>query len=247
MIFGAKCKSLKILVVVMGLIGTTFVADCQAERNPVSPVSIVKQSHFQAVVCDKTVAQLEAFKRDRIRSEKRWNMLKQFVGQQVAAVSDKFARSGLSDWWTQRVSPIEKPVAGQQTGKNSVAISPSTLMVKLAGNMSAVQWWKVSSQTTVLFDSIQGHVVHTSMKLRSDVQANFLQWAKTNSNHVSQKVNDFAASSLVQGLFVVDSEQMASKPKHIEDVNETTAGDPYWSYYLDCDFWGVEFNPANEE
>ena len=243
MIFGAKCKSFKIFVVVLGLIGATWVADCQAERNPVSPVSIVKQSHFQTVVCDKTVAQLEAFKRDVIRNEKRWNKLKQFVGQQVTAASDTFASSGLSDWWTQRVPPIEEPVVGQQAGENSVAISPSTLMVKLAGNMSAVQWWQVSSQTIGLFDSIKGNVVDTSTKLRSDVQASFLQLVETTSNHVGQKVNDFAASSLVQGFFVTDSEQT----QLIENVNETTTGDPYWSYYSDCDFWGVEFNSADEE
>ena len=248
MIFGAKCKSFKIFVVALGLIGAALVADCQAERNPVLPLSIVKQSRFQTVVSDKTLAQFEAFKRDRIRNEKRWNKLKQFVGQQVAVASDKLASSGLSDWWMQRVSPMEEPVARPQMGDHSIAISPSTLMVKLTGNMSAVQWWQVSSQTIGWFDSIQGRVIHTSTKLRAGVQAGCLQLAKTSSNRLEERFSSFTVSSFVQGIFTGLTQPAASNPLDLTaSVSETTSADPYWSYYSDCDFWGAEINPADEE
>ena len=248
MVFGAKCKSFKIFVVALGLTGAALVADSQAERNPVPPLSIVKQSHFQTVVSDKTIAQFEAFKRDRIRNEKRWSKLKQFVGQQVAAASDKLASSSLSDWWIQPVTPVEEPVAGQQTGENSIGISPTTTMVKLIGNMSAVQWWQVSNQTTGLFDSIQGHVVHASTKLRAGVQASCLQLAKTSSNRLEERFSSFAVSSFVQGIFPGMTQQSVFKPLDLPaSVSEATSADPYWSYYSACDFWGAEFNPADKE
>jgi len=49
MIFGAKYKSFKIFVVVLGLIGATFAPDCQAERNP---VSLDKQSQLKTLVSE---------------------------------------------------------------------------------------------------------------------------------------------------------------------------------------------------
>ena len=247
MIFDAKCKSFKIFVVVLGLIGSTLVADCQAERNPVSPESLMKQGHLQAVFSNQAVARFEAFKQERERNEKRWNELKQFVGQQATAASDKFASSGLSDWWTQPASPAKKPVVRQQAGDDSIAISPSSLLVKLAGHMSAIGWWQISRQTIDLFESAQQRVVQTSTKFQAEFKTSLLLLAKSSSSHVGQKVNDLVAYSLVQGVFVIDSEQMAAKLKLTEVVNEATSGDSYWNYYSDCDFWGAEFIQVDQE
>lgn len=245
MIFGAKYKSFKIFVVVLGLIGATFAPDCQAERNP---VSLDKQSQLKTLVSDKALSEFEAFKENRLHNRKRWNSLKQFVGQQATSANDRVVNSGLIDWLTKPNSPSKKQMVRQQTRSDqSIVITPSTLMVKLAGNMSAVQWWQVSNQITGLFDSIQKRVVQTSTKLHVDFQTSFLQLVKTSSSHLEQKVNDLAASSFVQGIFLGGSEQIASKPQQvIENVNEASSADPYWSYYSDCDFWGAEFNPADD-
>ena len=245
MIFDAKCKSFKILVVVLGLIGATLVADCQAERNPISPVSLINQNRFQAFASDKAVAQLEAFKRDRKRNEKRWSELKRFVGLQVTAASNRLVSSGLSDWWTQRVSPGKKPMVCQQASDQSIAISPMALIVKLTGNMSPIQWWQVSRKTASWLKATQEGLVQNSTKFQAELQTSLLQLAKTS---LVQKANEFAASSFVQAVFVIDLEKLASKSKQVlENVNEVTSADAYWSYYSDCDFWGVELNPADEE
>ena len=244
MIFGAKWMSFKTLVVVLGLIGATWVADCQADRNPLSPV---KHNQFQALV-DAKAPQFEAFKRDCKRNEKRWNEIGRFVGQQVVAASDKLASSAVSNWWAERVLSRKKALVRQQVGKDSIAISPASLLVKLAGNLSAIQWWQVASQITGSFESAHERVVQTSAQFQVEFRNSLLQLAKTGSSLVEQKVNDLAASSFVQGFFAGTSVRVASKSEQvIENVNEVTSADAYWSYYSDCDFWGVEFNPADEE
>lgn len=244
MIFEAKCKSIRFLVV-LGLVGTTWVADCQAERNPVVPV---KQNFCQNVIGSEVVAQMKAFKEDRKRNEQRWSEFSQFVGQQAAVVSDKLVSSGIGDWWQQRVSPSPIPMVQRQAGNESNAISPSCLLIKLAGNLSVVQWWEVSSQATGMFETAQHRLVQTSTKSQVEFQKSLLRLVQTSSSNLGQQVRGLAAVEFVRGIFAGSVDQLASgETSEAVNVNEGSSADPYWSYYSDCDFWGADFNRADEE
>jgi len=246
MIFDAKCKSFKIFIVTLGLIGATWIADCQAEQNPVLPASLTKQSRLQALLDDKAVVQFEAFKRDRKRNKERWDELTQFVGLQVTAANKRLVNLKLSDWWTERGLPNKKPIVHQHLSNQSIAISPATLLVKVAGNMSMVNWWHVSNQLTDVLESTQEEVIENSTRLHSQFQAGLLQLTKISLNLAAQGVADVATSSFVKRVLVADQGQMAAKRNlELESVNEASA-DAYWSYYSDCDYWGVDFDQTNE-
>jgi len=234
MIFDAKRNSFKIFIVTLGLIGATWVADCQAERNPILPASLTKQSRLQALVDDEAVVQFEAFKRNCKRNEERWDEFTQFIGLQVTAANKRWVNLKLSDWWAERALPNKMPVVHPQVNNQSVAISPSAMLVKVAANMSAVNWWHVSNQLTDVFESTQEGVVENSTRLNSQFQAGWLQLTEMGLNFAPQGITDVATSSFVKRVLVVNQGQMS-------------AVDAYWSYYSDCDYWGVDFDQTSGE
>jgi len=248
MIFDAKCKSFKIFIIVLlGLVGGTSVTNCQAERNPLSPVSLTEKQDFQALVSDKAIVQFEAFKREREHNQKRWNELKQFVGQQTNAANQKLVSYVLNDWWTGRGLSNKAPMALHKAeNAPSTAVAPSTFIIRLAGNMSAIQWWQVSDQLTSFFESTQEHVVENTTRFNTQCQTSLLHFTKTCFSHATLQVNDFASVSSVKRVFPIAIEKMAANPNRvIENVNANeTSVDAYWSYYSDCDHWGIEFTPS---
>lgn len=243
MTFDAKFKSFKMIAIILSFVGVAWGAECHAERNPVS--LHVKQSLNQDLLSPQVVAQVEAFKKNRQHTERRWNHALQFMGQQMLVVSDQVVSSRVGKWWQQqRISPNKIPLAQQSTDlKPSIAINPAALMAKCAANLSAIQWWQVSSKTMGLLQTAQRNVAQARLNFLADSEEGLMRFASSSSNQLGQQLDETAAVVFLQSILTGNAERLATvTPPTAVNVNEEASQDPYWSYYSDCDFWGVDFN-----
>ena len=254
MIFVARCQSFKILLMMFILVGSTFVANCQAERNP---ISLDSQSFCQDFIGADEIRHIETLKQDRQRNEQLWSDVKLFAKEQAAAAQQTWASSDLNKWWNQRsgldVSPVQQPAKVTKAG----TISVTAMMINYAANMNAVQWWQASNLVTGLLDG--GHqIVQATSKLEADLQARVLQLIESTSNNIVQLAKSPQVSGALQVFSVVanlrspvadslDTDSVnvtASKEESIAtsiSTDENPVADPYWQYYTDCDFWGAQF------
>jgi len=220
MIFDAKSQSFKILVAVCGLVGATFVADCQAERNPVSPVN-------QSYCLD---------------------LFKQFVSEKSSTINQKLAGLNLQDWWQQSVAnetPDETPSKINRT--DSIAISPVAMLLRVAANITIVQYWQVGNQTADLITAGRGQIDQASLKLQDDFRSSLFQLLESTATNLNSIATAPSIIKLVSGSSSDGSDRMnINSIATAVNANSDSTSDPYWGYYSDCDHWGAEFDNSDD-
>jgi len=151
MIRGAICQSFKFFVVVFTLVGATFTANCQAERNP---MTLECRSVNQDAIGATALHQLKLIERDRQRGEKLWSEFSLFATEQASAAKRRLTSLGLQKWW-QPSAPSVSPALQQHPAENTSpdTIGPVAMMTRLVANMSALQWIEVSNFGSDLIDS----------------------------------------------------------------------------------------------
>ena len=245
MIFDAKSQSFKILVAVCGLVGATFVADCQAERIPVSPVN---QSYCLDLLGHEADGQLESLQQSRQQNEQQWTEFKQFVSEKSSTINQKLAGLNLQDWWQQSVAnetPDETPSKINRT--DSIAISPVAMLLRVAANITIVQYWQVGNQTADLITAGRGQIDQASLKLQDDFRSSLFQLLESTATNLNSIATAPSIIKLVSGSSSDGSDQMnVSSIATAANVNSDSTSDPYWGYYSDCDHWGAEFDNSDD-
>ena len=234
MIFDVNCQSFKIFALVFGF-AVTFVANCHAEKNPITPV---KQNFNLKMLGDEAEVQLKAFQIDCQRNEEKWNDFKQFAFEQAATFNRKFASLKPNDWWQQSKLAIESPSVEQRAveNANSIAIAPSTLLTRLVINMTPVQYWQISNQTNGLLETGRQRVTQTTLQLQNDFEASLVQLAKSSNSSLTRLINGSRIAMVTEGTMTGDSFVAT------ENVSDDSPSDPYWGYYADCDHWNAEIS-----
>ena len=245
MIFDAKSQSFKILVVVCGLVGATFAADCQAERNPVSPVN---QNYCIDLLGHEADGKLQALQQSRQQNEKQWTEFKQFVSEKSSTINQKLAGLNLQDWWQQSVAnetPDENPP--EINRPDSIAISPTTMLLRVAANMTIVEYWRAGNLTADLIRTGREQIDQTSQQLQENFRSSLVQLLESTATNLSSIATAPSIIELVSGNSSDDSDQMnVSSIATAANVNRDSPSDPYWGYYSDCDHWGAEFDNSDD-
>ena len=241
MIRGAICQSFKFFVVMFTLVGATFTANCQAERNA---VTLECRSVNQDAIGATALHQLKLIERDRQRGEKLWSEFSLFATEQASAAKRRLTSLGLQKWW-QPSAPSVSPALQQHPAENKEpdVIGPVAMMTRLVANMSALQWLEVSNFGSDLIDSGSRRMTEAKNRLQDEIQAGVVELVELSSNNVGQIANDFGVSDIFQNMLsAAGTDQWISL-----NSDEDLSADPYWHYYADCDFWEALFAKADNE
>ena len=256
MIFEARYQSFKILLMTLSLVGSTFVANCRAERTPFSPD---RHGFFQELLGAEAERHLETIKLERERQEQLWSDFKLFASEQATVAQQKWANSDLKKWWEYRSDRDVSPAAEQHPAYVAEAgrISPTAMVVNYAANMTAQQWWQASNLAVEVLD--RGHqVARATIKFETDFQASFSQLIELSSVTIAQFANSPWINGVIQAMSVIENSDSISADSRNEESSNTDSpmiskstdayptADPYWQYYADCDFWGAQFDAAQE-
>ena len=185
MIFQARCQSFKIVLMMLVVVVSTLVANCQAERTP---VSVDSQTLCQNLIGNSDVLHLKKAKLERQQDAQLWSDLREFAGEQVSTVKQTFAGLDLKSWWEQP-SVRDFLRASEQQSNEADAISVTTMAVKLAANMTALQWWHAANVTKDLMKSGQQRLVQAGSKIEAEMRAGLLRLVELTASHVIQLAN----------------------------------------------------------
>ena len=264
MIFEAKYKSVKILSMVFILVGATLVANCRADRNP---VSLQGRSFYQELMGADSAVHLETVKQDRERVEQSWIEFKLFASRQAAAVKQKLASLDLKSWRERLSGLYATPAIKEQPAKVSGAgsVSATATLVNYAANMNSLQWWQAAKVTADFARRSNKQVAQTSLSLEAKLEASLLQMIELTSSNIIQLANRSRVGEVIQAMSVAEIPSPSSADLSEVDASNANAdqsdanlltisastdeyptADPYWQYYTDCDFWGAQFE-ANVE
>ena len=247
MIFEAKFQSFKFLVMMLIFVGSTLVADCQAERTP---VSLESQNFCQELLGAEVTHHLETVKQNRERSEQVWSDFKLFASKRVTLAQQKLASLDLTSWWELRSGPVVSPARQQPPVEiaETATISVTAMVVNYAAKMNLLQWLQLSNLTVELSNRGHQRVAESMSSLESDLQASLLQLAKSTSTNIVQLVKSRRVSGMIEAMSVAESPSStgADSALVIKSTDEDPVADPYWQYYADCDYWGARFEAENE-
>ena len=259
MIFNAKCQSFKILLTMLFLIGSTFVANCHAERTSVSPDS---QSYYQKLIGVNGEVHLATAKKERERVEQAWSELKLFANQQTKAAQHAMIGLDIKSWRGRLNGLYASPVTQQQSAKVSdrSAISATAFVVKYAANMTSLQWWQTKNLVTGWIESGHQRVAQATFELDANLQSNLLllQLVDSASSDIARMVSRLQISAVIQAMSIEknfgsqNDDSRNADPSNVirsdfsfqtisTSTDEAPTADPYWQYYSDCDFWGAQF------
>ena len=140
MLFESRRQSFKILSMLLFLVGSMSVANCRAERTP---ISLVSQSFCQQLIeadGQDHQAHLAAIKQERERSQRLWSEFKLFANEQAASVKQKWASLDLGNWRERLSDLTASPAAKRQPAGFAKAgsISVTTMAVNLRGEHDLV-------------------------------------------------------------------------------------------------------------
>ena len=197
MIFEARCQSFKIVLLMLVLVGSTLVANCQAERTP---VSVDSQSFYRNLIGNSEVLHLKKAKLERQQNEQLWTDLREFAGEQFSTAKQTFAGIDLKSWWQQPSVRDVSPTSEQQS-KEADAISATAMAVKLAANMTALQWWHASNATKDLLANGQQRLVKATSNIEAEVRAGLLRLVELTASHAIQLANSPRGLGVIQQQF----------------------------------------------
>ena len=223
-------------------VGSSLVTNCQAERNPILPVT---QSYCQQLIDAEGEEHLAAFLRERERNQQLWSEFKLFAIEQAASAKQRWARLDIESWRDRLSRFSVLPSAKQQAAKVNEArtISATAMGVSYVANTTALQWWQASNLAVDLLNRGHQRVAHTTTKLEADLQASLLQWVESASSNIITVANSRQVSGLIQAVLASENSSSTDTDSllSIESTDEDPVADPYWQYYADFDFWGAQF------
>ena len=242
MLFESRRQSIRILSMMLFLVGSSLVANCQAERNPILPVT---QSYCQQLIDAESEEHLAAFLRERERNQQLWAEFKLFANEQAASAKQQWARLDFESWRVRLSRFSVLPSAKQQPAKvtGTRTISATAMGVSYVANTTALQWWQTSNLAADLLNRGHQRVAQEQSKFEAELQSSLLQWVEATSSNIIKVANSRQVSGIIQAVLVSENSSSpdAELLLSIESTDEDPVADPYWQYYADFDFWGAQF------
>jgi len=253
MVFEAKYQLFKIAMVMLILVGSSFSGNCQAERNP---ITLSCENNHQNLIGPEGARQLAKANRILRQNEECWSEFTLFASQQVSSAKQMLASLEVKKWWQELRSRDVLPAVQQRPTDAAEAggISTTAIAVNLAANMTTIQWWQASNSAADCFDFGQRRMIQMTTRLEANWEASLIQLVEsTSSNIIVPQVNGLiqavaggkGSSSLDVNSPAIESSGVAL-PVSSDSADEDSPVDPYWQYYSDCDFWGAQFDAAND-